>query len=205
MVQLSLTTSKGNAGTRHFPFQGYLGLTPIRVDGIVRTRLDEDQKPIQAKSITVSVRAYESRQTRMGTTHTRLLVDYSQTLWRAPDNQPYADVGEFESPFKITLPKRVAGFSTANYQDYRTFWRVEAGTSLCHVHCCSLALTEIVTHLLARALICQFKSDNPCPGHSMLIGPLWLVLSVYDWPHYVRADGIQCSSTSHWLLLVQDY
>lgn len=100
----------------------------------MRTRLDEDLRPVQAKAITVSVRAYESRQSRIGAPHTRLLVDYSQTLWRKPDGQAYADIGEFESPFKITLPKRVAGFSTANYQDYRTFWRVEAGASLFLVH-----------------------------------------------------------------------
>ena len=130
MVYLTLTTTKGNGGSRHFPFQGFLGLTPVRVDGIVRTRLDEDQKPIQAMSLTVSVRAYEARQTRLGTTHNRLLVDYSQTLWKKPDNEPHAELGEFEAPFKIMLPKRAAGFSTANYQDYRTFWRLEAGVYL---------------------------------------------------------------------------
>ena len=136
MVQLSLTTTKGNSGTRHFPFSGFLGLTSIRVEGVVRTRFDEDHKPIPAKALTVSVRAYESRQTRMGGTHTRLLVDYSQTLWRKPDGQQFADLGEFESPFRITLPKRVAGFSTANYQDYRTYWRVEAGA--CLISCAAL-------------------------------------------------------------------
>lgn len=127
MVQLSLSTAKGNAGSRAFPFQGYLGLTPVRVDGVVRTRFDEDQKPILAKSISVSVRAYESRQGRTGSHHSRLLVDYTQTLWRKPDDVPYTELGEFEQPFRITLPKRVAGFSTANYQDYRTYWRLEAG------------------------------------------------------------------------------
>lgn len=158
MVQLSLTTSKGNAGTRHFPFQGHLGLTPIRVDGIVRTRLDEDQKPIQAKSITVSVRAYEARSTRLGGNHTRLLVDYSQTLWKKPDGQAFADIGEFESTFKITLPKRVAGFSTANYQDYKTYWRVEAGT---HVPCSRgcIVLTADVNHLLPVR-----SSAKSCPA-----------------------------------------
>lgn len=127
MVQLSLSTAKGNAGSRKFPHQGYLGLTPVRVDGVVTTRLDEDRKPILAKSLSVSVRAYESRHSIIGTVHSRLLVDYTQTLWRKPDDQHYAELGDFESTFKITLPKRVAGFSTANYQDYRTYWRLEVG------------------------------------------------------------------------------
>jgi hypothetical protein len=135
MVYLTLTTTKGNGGSRNFPFQGFLGLTPVRVDGVVRTKLDEDNKPILAKSLTVSVRAYESRQSRLGTSHSRLLVDYSQTLWKKSEDEPYAELGEFEAPFKITLPKRVAGFSTANYQDFRTFWRLEAGTYLFSCHC----------------------------------------------------------------------
>ncbi|PSS37421.1 hypothetical protein PHLCEN_2v725 [Hermanssonia centrifuga] len=126
MVTLYLSTTKGNGGIRHFPYQGFLGLTPVRIDGIVRTRLDEDQKPIPAFSLTVYVRSYEARQTRTGSLHSRILAEYSQTVWRKPDGQDYASLGDFEHPFKITLPKRVAGYSTANYQDYRTFWRVEA-------------------------------------------------------------------------------
>ncbi|KAK7693262.1 hypothetical protein QCA50_002829 [Cerrena zonata] len=126
MVQLILTPSRGNAGGRDFPYQGYLGLTPVRVDGIVCTKLEEDCKPILAKSLTVAVRCYESRQGKTGVSHSRLLVDYASVLWRKPDDQEYAELGRFEAPFKITLPKRVAGFSTAHYQEYRTFWRVEA-------------------------------------------------------------------------------
>ena len=95
MVTLCLTTTRGNGGSRHFPFQGYLGLTPVRVDGIVRTRFDDDRRPILAKSLTVSVRAYEARQTRLGATHTRLLVDYSQTLWKKPEDEQYVKTVEY--------------------------------------------------------------------------------------------------------------
>ena len=165
MVQLSLTTVKGNGGSRHFPFHGYLGLTPIRVEGIVRTRLDEDLKPIQAKSLTVSVRAYESRPSRIGSPHTRLLVDYSQTLWRKPDGQSYADLGEFDATFKITLPKRVAGFSSANYQDYRTFWRVEAGACLV----CTMSLLACAD----RNPLCHLLSPVRSSVTSQSANPLW--------------------------------
>lgn len=174
MVQLSLTTIKGNAGTRHFPFQGYLGLTPIRVEGIARTRFDEDLKPVLAKSLTVSIRAYESRQTRMGGVHTRLLADYSHTLWKKPDGQSYAEIGEFESTFKITLPKRVAGFSTANYQDYRTYWKIEAGMFPTPSRCSYCALTRTCgpparpcAHLshLNLPIPPVMRSARFCPAH----------------------------------------
>ena len=127
MVQLFLSTAKGNAGVRHFPYQGYLGLTPVRVEGLVRTRFDDDQKPLHATQLTVFVRAYEARHSRLGAPHTRVVAEHACVVWRKPDRAPYANLGDFESPFKITLPKRAPGFSTANYLDYRTYWRVEAG------------------------------------------------------------------------------
>lgn len=128
MVHLILSTTKGNSSVRPFPHQGYLGLTPVRVDGIVSVRLDEDKKPINAKVLTVSLRAYEARQGRVGgAPHSRLLVDYTQTLWRKPDGEEYAELSELNRSFKITLPKRVAGFSTVNLLDYRTYWRLEVG------------------------------------------------------------------------------
>ncbi|CAL1704204.1 unnamed protein product [Somion occarium] len=143
MVQLILAPLRGNAGGRYFPYQGYLGLTPVRVEGgvyfnsppspshsrlspVVCTRLEDDGKPILAKSLAVAVRCYESRQGKTGVIHSRLLVDYACVVWRKPDDRDYADLGHFDGSFKITLPKRVAGFSTAHYQEYRTFWRVEA-------------------------------------------------------------------------------
>jgi hypothetical protein len=33
MVQLSLFFPKGNQAARYFPYHGYLGLTPIKVEG----------------------------------------------------------------------------------------------------------------------------------------------------------------------------
>ncbi|KAI0646874.1 hypothetical protein C8Q79DRAFT_956774 [Trametes meyenii] len=126
MVHLVLSTTRGNSGNRFFPHQGYLGLTPVRVEGVVRTRLDEDGKPIPARALSISIRCYQSRLTRSRTFHSTLLVDHTDVLWVKPQDKDYADVAELDFPFKLTLPKRTPGFSTANYQDYRVFWRLEA-------------------------------------------------------------------------------
>ncbi|KAI0670567.1 hypothetical protein C8Q78DRAFT_975530 [Trametes maxima] len=126
MVHLVLSTTRGNSGNRFFPHQGYLGLTPVRVEGVVRTRLDEDGKPIPARALSISVRCYQSRLTRSRTFRSTLVVDHTDVLWVKPQDKEYADVAELDFPFKLTLPKRTPGFSTANYQDYRVFWRLEA-------------------------------------------------------------------------------
>ncbi|KAJ7046603.1 hypothetical protein C8F04DRAFT_877543, partial [Mycena alexandri] len=121
--------SPGNHGVRYFPYSGYLGLTALKVDGVVRTKLDPDNKPLQAKSITVSVRCYETRLGLLGVMHSNVLVDYTQVLWSKPDgDHDYADIGDLELPFRITLPaKRKTGFSTASYASaYKCSWRVEA-------------------------------------------------------------------------------
>lgn len=94
---------------------------------VVRTKLDDDLKPLQAKSITISVRCYEARLGRVTVLHSNILVDHTQTLWTKPDDAEYAPVGELEFPFKIVLPTKVAGFSTSVFVDYRCSWRVEAG------------------------------------------------------------------------------
>ncbi|KAK7043646.1 hypothetical protein VNI00_008257 [Paramarasmius palmivorus] len=125
MVHLLLISSKGN-GVRYFPYSGYLGLSPVKVEGVVITKLDSDLKTIQAKSITVSVRCYESRLGRLGAIQTNVLVDHTQTLWTKPDGQDYDAVGNGEYPFKISLPSNVGGFSTLSFVEYRTVWRVEA-------------------------------------------------------------------------------
>ena len=102
---------------------------PPSLPTVVRTRFDEDGRPIPAKSLSVSVRCYQSRLTRTRSFRSTLVVDHTDVLWVKPPDKDYADVGELEFPFKITLPKRIPGFSTANYQDYRVFWRLEASKS----------------------------------------------------------------------------
>lgn len=59
MVNLTLTPHRGN-GARTFPSAGYLGLTPVSLAGVVRVKIEEDMKPIQASSLVVRVRCYES-------------------------------------------------------------------------------------------------------------------------------------------------
>ncbi|KAF8212418.1 hypothetical protein K438DRAFT_1958157 [Mycena galopus ATCC 62051] len=128
MVHLVLASAKGNHGVRYFPYSGYLGLTTLKVDGVVKTKLDVDGKPLPTKSITISVRCYETRLGVLGVVHSNVLVDYTQVLWSKPDgDQDYADVGDLELPFRISIPAKVAGFSTASYASvYKCSWRVEA-------------------------------------------------------------------------------
>lgn len=59
-----------------------------------------------------------------------ILVDYTQVLWTKPDGVDYEQIGNFEFPFRISVPAKVAGFSTAIFVDYRCMWRVEAGMCL---------------------------------------------------------------------------
>ncbi|RDB24068.1 hypothetical protein Hypma_008762 [Hypsizygus marmoreus] len=126
MVHLVLSSLKGNQGLRYFPYVGYLGLTPVRVEGYVRTKLDDDAKQLQATSITISVRCYESRIGRVSVLHSNILADYTQVLWSKPDGQDYAPIEDLEFPFRITVPAKAPGFSTAVFVDYRCMWRIEA-------------------------------------------------------------------------------
>ena len=126
MVTLSLSSNKGT-GTRYFPHAGYLALTPLKLEGIVRTRLDDDRKPLLASDIFVAIRCYEARIGRTGISHSNLLVDHRLQLWSKPPRDSWAEVGDGDWPFRLVLAPSLAGHSTANFQDYRVFWRIEAG------------------------------------------------------------------------------
>ncbi|KAH8117491.1 hypothetical protein DFH11DRAFT_1817426 [Phellopilus nigrolimitatus] len=126
MVKLSILSYRGNANSRYFPHSGYLGLTPVKVEGVIRTTLDEDRKPLHASSVHASVRCIEARLGRVGIVHSNVLVEYTQTLWTKPHGVDWAELGDAEHPFKIVIPSKSPGFSCANFQDYRVFWRIEA-------------------------------------------------------------------------------
>lgn len=136
----------GNQGLRYFPYSGYLGLTPIRVEGgqsilltttlytlisysflVVRTKLDDDLRTLQATSLTIAIRCYESRLGRVNALQSNVLVDHTQVLWSKSDDVEHEAVGSLDYPFRLTLPSKVGGFSTAVFVDYRCLWRIEAG------------------------------------------------------------------------------
>ncbi|KAG1754429.1 hypothetical protein EDB19DRAFT_1666409 [Suillus lakei] len=127
MVKLILLSPKGNNGVRFFPCSGYLGLTPLKFEGVVRTEIEQDGKHLPVKDITVFVRCYEFRHGRLGTVQTNILVEHSVTLWRKPDSQEWAEIGNAEYPFRLSMPPHTIGPSTALYfQEYRICWRIEA-------------------------------------------------------------------------------
>ena len=80
-----------------------------------------------ASSLVVSVRCIELRHGHIRVVQSNVLAEYNQVLWTKPDDVEYGELGNSEHHFKIVIPIKTPGFSYANFQDYRVFWRVEAG------------------------------------------------------------------------------
>ncbi|KZV91082.1 hypothetical protein EXIGLDRAFT_616108, partial [Exidia glandulosa HHB12029] len=156
MVKLAVVPTRGNAGGKFFPSTGLLALTPVKVEGIVRTRLDDDRRPLQARSIEVAVRCYESRIGRVGVLHTNVLAEYRQTLWEKPRAADFEDVADTDLPFKIVVPQRTKGLSTQNYQNYRVYWRVEATFN-------HLPMTGLGTRQVKGFELALTRYDSPRP------------------------------------------
>ncbi|CAE6460146.1 unnamed protein product [Rhizoctonia solani] len=132
MVAISISPAKGNAGARWFPHSGHLGFTPVKLDGVVRTRLEEDGKPATASALTISLRCYEARQGRVGVAKMSILAEQTQTLW-APTGTEYGALGAREFPFRLVLPVNSPGSSTFHLPDYRIYWRLEAAIHTPHI------------------------------------------------------------------------
>jgi len=154
MVHVSLSPHHGNH-LRFFPFAGYLGLTPVVVQGRVRTSLEADRKSVRARSLCVRVRCYEADtspaagasatlkpSTATGTSSSgastsahiptrsavHVLYEASQEVWRASesDSTAYGDLGELSSAFRIVLPVDAVGPSTMQFRHWKVWWQVEA-------------------------------------------------------------------------------
>ncbi|GJJ11946.1 hypothetical protein Clacol_006184 [Clathrus columnatus] len=148
MLKLTLAAKQGN-GVRYFPYAGYLRMTPLKIEGIVRTRIDEDNRPLLCSGLYVALRCYEARlglglglglggasgsSTTSATTvdngnpNLNVLFEIIVPLWNASAAaSEYDSLGDGEWPFKIIVPPNASPVcSTVHFQEYRVFWRVEA-------------------------------------------------------------------------------
>lgn len=125
MVVVSISPWRGNhvAG---FPFAGYLGLSPVIIQGLFRTTLEEDNRPLKASQILVRVRCYEKHKQGPGKSdRINILYERVQTLWTKPDEVDYEDLGDFASGFRIVLPPNAGGVSPVTFKNYEAYWKVE--------------------------------------------------------------------------------
>jgi hypothetical protein len=144
MTLLSIHSIQGNTGSRYFAYSGNLALTPCTIQGcsslsfsifilqftyprlVVKVKNEEELKRIQAKSLTVAVRCYESRLGRVNVIATNVVVDQTLVLWEKSPASASAEIPDGEYPFKLLIPPDTPGLTTTIFQEYRAYWRVEA-------------------------------------------------------------------------------
>lgn len=130
MVVLTLTPYRGNH-TRFFPHAGYLGLTPVVIQGTVRTVVQEDRKPLKARSVVIRVRCYEADISNVaagkGKKKTpRVLYELSQEVWSC-EGEEWGLLGDWSKAWRLVLPVDAGGVTTSTFKTWRSWWQVEAG------------------------------------------------------------------------------
>jgi hypothetical protein len=134
MVRLVVLPHRGNTA-RSFPSTGYLGLTPVSVQGHIRTQLEEDKLPLEASSLEVTLRCYESESKGAHSGKAgelRVLYEVSKTLWTS-GSQEYMPLGDYEAKFRLSIPVDAVlngAFSTMVFKSWRIWWSLEASMSL---------------------------------------------------------------------------
>lgn len=130
MVGLSLQPWRGNQ-LASFPHTGFYGLSPVIIQGLLRTTLEEDNKPVKATEIAVRLRCCEEYKVGLvKDSITRVLHEQTQVLWTKPEGQDYGEVGDFASAFRIVLPPDAGGTSSVTFVNYRVYWKVQAVVSV---------------------------------------------------------------------------
>lgn len=130
MVVLTISPYRGNH-QRFFPFAGFLGLTPVVIQGTLKTVMEEDNKPLKASSVFVRVRCYEADISggAIKGKGMNVLFDAEQELWRKDEGEEFSSLGDFSKAFRIVIPVEANGVTTATFKNFRTWWQVEAGES----------------------------------------------------------------------------
>lgn len=111
---------------------GAFGVTDVFLQGEVRTKLQEDNKPLKCTHIQVRVRCYEAENPSGGIKMKRDKMNvvyerYSDTpVWEKEPNQHFGELAETSHPFRIVIPRINSGISTVTYKSYRAWWQIEA-------------------------------------------------------------------------------
>ena len=142
MVRLVVSPHRGN-NARSFPYTGYLGLTPVTLQGSVRLETEEDGLQLEAASVVVRLRCYEAATSTggLGTkgNSVRTLYEVSETLWTAHSASPkrlWAPIGEFKGQWRLVMPADApcsGALSAMNMKSWRVWWALEAGTQFFNV------------------------------------------------------------------------
>ena len=140
MVVLSLSPYRGNHA-RFFPHSGFLGVTPVVIQGTVRTSLEEDRRSLKAASVSIRVRCYEADITSVPGTKgkkkaPRVVSELSQEFWRKNDDEEWGTLGNWSAPWRVVLPVDAGGVTTSTFKQWKSWWQVEAG-ELFAARCCS--------------------------------------------------------------------
>jgi hypothetical protein len=129
MVFIVLTPYKAGNHSRAFPFTGYLGFSPVSIQGAIRTKVEEDNKLVDACDIRVRARCYELDRSPSVARKPTVVCEFEHVVWRAGDAE-YKPLGNFSSPFRIVIPPEAARAvpSTLAYKAWRVWWCLEGGT-----------------------------------------------------------------------------
>ncbi|ORY76256.1 hypothetical protein BCR35DRAFT_267548, partial [Leucosporidium creatinivorum] len=117
---------------RWFPYHGAYGVTDVLLQGEVRIRLQEDNKPLKCTLIQVRVRCYEAETPSGGIKMKRdkmnvVYESYSDApVWEKEPNQQFGELAETNHPFRVVIPRNNSGVSTVTYKTFRTWWQIEA-------------------------------------------------------------------------------
>ncbi|KAH9812771.1 hypothetical protein DFH28DRAFT_1096805 [Melampsora americana] len=157
MVEISLIPRRGNYA-RYFPHVGYLGISPVLVEGQIRVHRHPDEKEVKALQIRIRLRCYEEAGLLNHASHQRhessnnhpserynaktpVLWETSEVVWRASQadsmgdgSSDYVRHGDFEAKWKLVIPASLLIAGAMTFKDWRTWWQVEAVIRRPHPH-----------------------------------------------------------------------
>ncbi|RSH88782.1 hypothetical protein EHS25_003010 [Saitozyma podzolica] len=128
MLELGLVPKQGNAGGRFFPHSGYLGVSPVIIAGTAVAKLPQLCQHLPVKAVCVVVRCYETRTGGpFGQNTENVLWEKTKRLWEPPGADEFADMGDWECPFRISIPTDAITRTHSSQwtKEWKLVWRLD--------------------------------------------------------------------------------
>lgn len=107
---------------------GYLGLSPVVISGNVVTRVPQLAHALPVKQVLLTVKCYEVRtESGLNPNLENTLWEKTKRIWQPPEGEEYVELGEWEYPFKITVPADAieSACSEQYTKEWKVVWRLE--------------------------------------------------------------------------------
>lgn len=125
---IPLSGLRSNVADRSFPFEGQLGIKPVKLAGVLQFKTLRKGTPLPLQSISIRVRCYEKTAVNlMGVSQEATLWETTTMIWKSKEGE-YEEYDAKSDEWHLEIPVEAAKHSPSAMQmrKWKVTWKLEA-------------------------------------------------------------------------------